>query len=75
MLVVDDSRFICESTCILLQNLGMKGEWVLSGEEAVARVIEKKHKGEESFCHTFGLEHAGVWEALKLPSDTQTGTV
>ncbi len=50
VLVVDDSRFICESTCILLQNLGMKGEWVLSGEEAVARVIEKKHKGEELFA-------------------------
>lgn len=50
VLVVDDSRFICESTCVLLQKLGMKGEWVLSGEEAVARVIEKKQKGEELFA-------------------------
>lgn len=50
VLVVDDSRFICESTCVLLQKLGMKGEWVLSGEEAVARVIEKQQKGEELFA-------------------------
>lgn len=50
VLVVDDSRFICESSCVLLQKLGMKGEWVLSGEEAVARVIEKQQKGEELFA-------------------------
>lgn len=50
VLVVDDSRFICESSCILLRKLGMKGEWVLSGEEAVARVIEKQQKGEELFA-------------------------
>lgn len=50
VLVVDDSRFICESTCILLEKLGMKSEWVLSGEEAVARVIEKQQKGEELFA-------------------------
>lgn len=50
VLVVDDSRFICESSCVLLQKLGMKGEWVLSGEEAVARVIEKRQKGEELFA-------------------------
>lgn len=50
VLVVDDSRFICESTCALLQKLGMKGEWVLSGEEAVARVMEKQQKGEDLFA-------------------------
>ncbi len=50
VLVVDDSRFICESSCRMLQKLGMKGEWVLSGEEAVARVIEKQQKGEELFA-------------------------
>lgn len=50
VLVVDDSRFICESSCVLLRKLGMKGEWVLSGEEAVARVIEKQQKGEELFA-------------------------
>ena len=38
VLVVDDQQEICESACLLLNDLGMKGEWVLSGREAVERV-------------------------------------
>ncbi len=33
-LVVDDDQIICESTCVLLDELGMKSEWVLSGSDA-----------------------------------------
>ena len=50
VLVVDDSRFICESTCVLLEKMGMKGDWVLSGAEAVAYVIDKKQQGEDLFA-------------------------
>ncbi len=38
VLVVDDMQDSCESTCMVLNDLGMKGEWVLSGREAVERV-------------------------------------
>lgn len=35
VLVVDDDKDSCESTCMILDDLGMKSEWVLSGREAV----------------------------------------
>ncbi len=38
VLVADDDRICCESTCRMLDEIGMGGEWVLSGKEAVERV-------------------------------------
>jgi len=40
VLVADDDQEACESTCAILDSLGMKSEWVLSGEEAVSKVCE-----------------------------------
>ena len=40
VLVVDDDQAVCESATMLLQELGMRGSWVLSGEEAVVRVCD-----------------------------------
>lgn len=37
-LVVDDDQDVCENTVELLEEIGMRSEWVLSGEEAVTRV-------------------------------------
>lgn len=48
-LVVDDDRVICESTCVLLDELGMKSEWVLSGREAVERVVRRREDGDGFF--------------------------
>ncbi len=48
-LVVDDDQIICESTCVLLDELGMKSEWVLSGAEAVERVVERHDAGDGYF--------------------------
>jgi CheY-like chemotaxis protein len=50
VLVADDDRMSCESTCILLDDLGMKSEWVLSGEEAVQRVQKTHTVGEDFFA-------------------------
>lgn len=38
ILVVDDSRDNCDTTCVLLEHMGVKSEWVLSGKEAVAKI-------------------------------------
>ena len=40
VLVVDDDEVSCEIACENLQELGMKPEWVLSGEKAVQKVID-----------------------------------
>lgn len=38
-LIVDDDRDVCENTSRLLEEIGMKSEWVLTGEEAIDKVI------------------------------------
>ncbi|MFQ9523797.1 MAG: hypothetical protein ACLR2G_10370 [Phascolarctobacterium faecium] len=39
-MVVDDELAVCESAA-MLQELGMRGSWVLSGAEAVERVVKR----------------------------------
>ncbi len=48
ILVADDDEMACESTCEVLEELGMKGEWVLSGEEAVDRVV-RRHRDDDDY--------------------------
>lgn len=36
-LVVDDDRDVCENTVKMLEDIGMKSEWVLTGAEAVVK--------------------------------------
>jgi len=48
ILVADNDEMACESTCEVLEELGMKGEWVLSGREAVDRVVER-HQREDDY--------------------------
>ncbi len=50
VLVVDDDQYACEATCAVLDDLGMKGEWVLSGAEAVRRIWETNQRGEDFFA-------------------------
>ena len=40
VLVVDDDDISCEIACENLQGLGMKPEWVLSGQEAVQKIFD-----------------------------------
>jgi len=39
-LIVDDDLVVCEQTSNVLQDIGMSGEWVTTGAEAVQRVRE-----------------------------------
>lgn len=50
VLVADDDLIVCESTTALLNELGMRGCWVLSGEEAVINVIEAHERGDDFFA-------------------------
>ena len=50
VLVVDDDRNCCETTVALLEEIGIDGEWVTSGEEAIARTIERYEKNENYFA-------------------------
>ncbi len=48
VLIVDDDRVTAESACIMLNDIGMQGDWCLSGREAVGRAIDK-HKSQEDY--------------------------
>ena len=50
VLVVDDDKTASETTCLILENIGMKGEYVLNGKEAVIRVLERHEADEDYFA-------------------------
>lgn len=50
VLVVDDDKNASEMTCLILENIGMKGEYVLSGREAVQRVWEHHQSNQDYFA-------------------------
>ena len=50
VLIVDDDEVVCESTHIMLRDLGMKPEYVLSGREAVDRLVDAEATGEQFFA-------------------------
>lgn len=45
VLVADDEKDICEHTTLLLEKMNIHAEWVLSGEEAVERVVLAQKTG------------------------------
>ncbi len=47
-LVVDDDRTCCESTVATLEDIGIDGEWVLTGTEAVER-CRARHKNNSDY--------------------------
>lgn len=50
VLVVDDDEIVCESAAALLNELGMRGSWVLSGAEAVRRTSDAHRSGDDFFA-------------------------
>lgn len=50
VLVADDDPLGMESACMMLNDLGMKADGVLSGSEAVERTVEKHEKSEDYFA-------------------------
>jgi len=50
VLVADDDRISCECACATLEELGMEGEWVLSGREAVDAVIARRERDDPYYA-------------------------
>ena len=50
VLVADDDPVCCESTCEILNDMGMNSEWVLSGKAAVDRVKARQEQGRDFFA-------------------------
>ncbi len=50
VLVADDDEIACQSTCLMLDELGLLSEGVLSGAEAVERVDSARRRREDYFA-------------------------
>lgn len=50
VLVVDDDKICCESTVATLQEIGIAGEWVLTGKEAVEHCAARHKTGRDYFA-------------------------
>ena len=50
VLVVDDDKTCCESTVATLKDIGIAGEWVLTGREAVERCYARHEAGCDYFA-------------------------
>lgn len=48
VLVADDDQDSCVSTCEILESIGMEAEWVLSGDEAIRRTVER-HETKDAY--------------------------
>ena len=51
VLVVDDDKTCCEGTVATLNEIGIDGEWVLSGKEAVERAVKRHENGNDYFVY------------------------
>jgi len=50
ILVVDDDEITCETTCSMLNDLGMLGEYVLNGKDAVTSVVAHHEADDDYFA-------------------------
>ena len=50
VLVVDDDKTCCESTVATLKDIGIEGEWVLTGKEAVERCYARHEMNRDYFA-------------------------
>lgn len=50
VLVVDDDLICCENTVDILKDIGIDGEWVTSGKEAIMKVKERYQSEENYFA-------------------------
>ena len=71
-MVVDDDLNVCDSTCRMLKQLGMRAEWTTSGREAAYRAKSAFDEGDS--YHTFIIDWqmpglSGVETARKIRSE------
>ena len=62
VLVVDDDLDCCESAVDILQEIGIKGEWVTSGEEAVECVVDRYERRDDFFAIIMDWKMPGRFE-------------
>ena len=72
VLVVDDDKTCCESTVATLKEIGIMGEWVLSGREAVERCYARHELKDDYFAVNFRLEDAGDGWYRNCQTDPET---
>lgn len=60
VLVVDDEPYACEYICNLLQKMGMHGEWVLNGADALDYIEKKQKQKEELFAVLIDRDMSGA---------------
>jgi signal transduction histidine kinase/CheY-like chemotaxis protein len=44
VLVADDEQMSCESACVILKEIGMDADWVLSGDEAIQKLLQAQEE-------------------------------
>lgn len=65
VLVVDDDQVTCESTCITLAELGMRGDYVLCGEDAVDIVLAAHQREDDYFACLVDWQMPGGIDGLE----------
>ena len=50
VLVVDDDEIVCENTCRRLDEIGMKGDWVSSGLDAIQKILAAQQRTDGYFA-------------------------
>lgn len=60
VLVVDDDQDCCETTTALLQEIGIDGEWVTTGAEAVERAEQRMQTGNNYFAIIIDWQMPGM---------------
>lgn len=56
VLVVDDDKIACQSTCSCLQEIGIKSDWVCSGNEAITYVRKRYAEANNYFAVIIDLK-------------------
>ncbi len=64
ILVADDDKDTCLSTCVILDDLGMKSEWVQSGEEVVAKVAAAHEDDNDFFAVLLDWKMSGGMDGV-----------
>lgn len=60
VLVVDNDQSICESACLTLAQLGMKGDYALSGEAAIEKVRQAHERQDDYFACLIDWQMPGM---------------
>lgn len=60
ILVVDDDKTACQSTCYCLNEIGINCEWVCSGKDAIDSVQQRFKEGKDYFAIIVDLKMPGM---------------